>query len=421
VWRARLIPSAGAVLAALAGLAGAVAGCGDGAGTILVPDAYIVAGRVVDPTTSPIAGLPGATVLVETASIVQAVTSDSEGNFILQGVPPGLHRLRATLPGRVPTISADLLVGANIADGFLPLFTDAQIDSVLAARGAPAWNRTKGLLGLFALRSNGVPLGDAVLAVSPPPGGSLVQTGEGKDPIVIVNGEPGTYGANVTRPGYAWDPSYGVTLRPAELTFAAPRARPNFNGFVFAHSPEGPPLPGVEVVTVRGSSASATTNFLGQFSLVGLATGTHVARFAPDAFRPTLSMPVPIEEDTTLALVAVAGDSLAAWSVAAGGPVPDSTFGAILLDVRDEETGATIDGARVEIVGGGGVSLPQGPRSRALRVNVPAGDYRVLASAPGHATSPVVEEVQVREGHVTFGRIDLGPPVAASRTSRQRR
>ena len=108
---------------------------------------------------------------------------------------------------------------------------------MLAARGAPPWNRLQGLFGLFALKSTGVPLGDAVTAFTPSPGGVLVQTGEGADPIVVVNGAPGAYQMQIARGGYVWDGPYGVTLRPDVLTFAAPRSRPNFNGFLFARMP----------------------------------------------------------------------------------------------------------------------------------------------------------------------------------------
>ena len=200
------------VLATLLLVLAVVGGCSD-ATTIYVPVVYVVAGRVADPTQSPIAGVPGARVYVETASTVQAVTSDANGDFILQGVPPGTHHLRADLPGHVSTISYDFVVAANVVDALVPIFTPAQIDSVLAARGAPPWDRQQGLFGLFALKSTGVPLGDAVATFLPSPGGTLVQTGEGADPIVVVNATSGDYQLTITRSGYVWDDPYGVALR----------------------------------------------------------------------------------------------------------------------------------------------------------------------------------------------------------------
>src|SRR5207237_759824 len=85
------------------------------------------------------------------------------------GVPAGTHVLRAELAGRRVTISAGIRVTGNVVGAVVPLFTDAQIDSVLAARGAPDWCRGAGLLGGFALRSSGVPLGDATVPWRPGP------------------------------------------------------------------------------------------------------------------------------------------------------------------------------------------------------------------------------------------------------------
>ncbi len=423
LWRRRITPATRARAVLGFALAAAVAaGCGDGAGTIFVPTVYVVAGRVADPTASPIAGIAGARVVVESAPRVAAVTSDADGNFVLQGVPPGTHRLRAELAGRVSTISYDFAVTRNVADAFVPLFTDAQVDSILAARGAPPWNRARGLFGLFALKSTGVPLGDAAASLTPPPGGTLVQTGQGADPIVVVNGSPGDYALLLTRGGYVWDGPYGVALRPAVLTFAAPRARPNFHGFLFADLPSGPPVAGAAATALRGPSAgtSATTNFLGQFSIVGLSRGTYVGRFVAAGYLPTLSFPQPLDQDTTLATVAFTADSLAAWAQAGGAPVPDPAFGTIVLDVRDATSGAPIDGATVEVVGGGGAPAAQDARALALRVNVAPGLHRVFARAPAHMDAPAQDSVEVRAGEVTFGRIDLSA-TGARRPAVQRR
>lgn len=420
VWRTRITPLA-ALLAALA------AGCGDGARTILVPVAYVVAGRVADPTQNPIAGIPGARVTVETSTRVAAVTSDANGDFILQGVPPGTHRLRAELAGRVTTITYDFPVGNNVANAFVPLFTGAQVDSVLTARGAPAWDRDQGLFGLFALKSTDVPLGDAIASFAPSPGGTLVQTGEGADPIVVVNGAPGTYALSVARGGYVWDGPYAFSLRPGVLTFAAPRSRPNFNGFLVADGPGGPPVPGATATALGGPSAgtTTTTNFLGQFSLVGLSRGTYVGRFVAPGFLPTLTFPQPLDQDTTLAVLAFSADTLSAWAAAGGAAAPNPALGVIALDVRDASSGARLDGATVQLVGDAGTATAQDARALALRLDVPPGLHRVLARAPGHADGAALDSVEVRAGEVTYSRLELPPavpvPLAARPTGAQRR
>ncbi len=402
----------------LGSLGGIVGGCSD-AETIFVPTVYVVAGRVADPTQNPIAGVPGARLTVETAPDVADVTSDSNGDFILQGVPPGTHRLRADLPGHVSTITYDFVVAANVIDAFVPIFTPAQVDSVLTARGAPAWDRQQGLFGLFALKSTGVPLGDAVASFTPSPGGTLVQTGEGADPIVVVNGASGSYQLSVARGGYVWDDPYGVTLRPNVLTFAAPRSRPNFNGFVFAHLPSGPPVEGAVVQALPASSdvsaGGATTNFIGQFSIVGLPRATYTARITAPGFLPMLSFPQPLDQDTTLAAVAFTADSLAAWAAAAAEAPPTPGLGTIVIDVRDMVSGAPIPGATVQVVNAGGRSVAQTDRALALRLDLPAGRYAVFARAPGYAESAVLVDSRVEADAVTFGTVSLETALSASR------
>jgi hypothetical protein len=421
VWRARL-GSPGALAAAALGLALAVGGptgCDKGATEIHVPVVYVVAGRVVDPTTSPIAGVPGATVEVETDPAIPAVLSDADGNFILQGVPTGTHRLRADLAGRRTTLTYDFAVGGNVANAVVPLFTDQEIDSVLAARGAPAWNRGLGLLGLFALKSTGVPLGDVLVSLGGAPGGTLVQTGEGKDPIVLVNAAPGTYPLSLARGGYVWDDPYAVQLRPGVVLFAAPRARPNYNGFVFADRLSGAGIEGAQVTTLAGTTmgVTSTTNFLAQFSLVGLEVGTYVARIVAAGYLPTVTWPERLDQDTTLAQVLVEPDTLAGWAAAGGGPAPGAGLGHVLVDARAVESGAPLPGATVEVdplfgaarAGGlaASASLPQGANAPALRMNMAPGLYRIFARAPGRNDSARTDSVIVRAGEITATRIDF--------------
>ena len=387
-------------------LAYALGGCTE-AEVLKIPVVYVVAGRVLDPTTSPVEGIAGARVTVDSAPDVLAVTSDADGNFVLQGVPDGVHRLRVELAGRRTTLTYDFAVRRNVADALVPLFTDAEIDSVLNANGAPAWDRDQALLGIFALKSTGVPLGDALVSFAAPPGGTLVQTGEGKDPIVLVNAAIGSTTFSLTRSGYVWDGPYGASLRPGVVVFGAPRARPNFNGFVFADNSSGPPVEGATVAVLEGvTAASTTTNFLGQFSLVGLAAGRYVARVTAAGFVPTVTWPQPLDQDTTLAQVLVRPDTLAAW---AAPTLLDPQRGHLRIDARDIGSGAVLDSATVEVVnaGEGSTSILQTRGVPALRVNLLPGLYRVFARAPGRKDSPATDSVRVRTGEITSTRIDL--------------
>jgi hypothetical protein len=385
---------------------GVLGGCTE-ATTLTIPVVYIVAGRVLDPATSPVEGIPGARVFVDSAPQVASVTTDADGNFVLQGVPDGVHRLRAELTGRRTTLTYDFVVRKNVADALVPLFTDTEIDSVLNANGAPAWDRAKGLLGLFALKSTGVPLGDALVTFAVPPGGTLVQTGEGKDPIVVVNADASSTTFSLARGGYVWDGPYTASLRPGVVVFAAPRARPNFNGFVFADNSSGPPVDGGSVAVLEGpTAASTTTNFLGQFSLVGLSAGRYVARITAAGFLPTVVWPQPLDQDTTLAQVLVTPDTLAEWATPV---VIDPARGHLRIDARDVGTGSVLDGATVEVVGAGegSTAIAQTQGVPALRVNLLPGLYRVFARAPGRNDSPAADSVRVRAGEVTSTRVDF--------------
>ncbi len=414
VWHARVTRASVAAAIALA-----LAGCGGGAKDLTIPIVYVVGGRVVDATTSPISGVAGATISVENEPLIRGVTSDADGYFVLQGLPAGVHRLRADRSGRRTTVTYDFRVTRNLVDAVVPLFTDAEIDSVLLARGAPAWDRAQGLFGLFALKSTGVPLGDALVSFAPSPGGTLVQTGEGKDPIVLVNAAIGDFGLGLARGGYVWDGPYNVALRPGVVLFAAPRARPNFNGFVFAARSSGTPVAGALVSVLEGPTAgvTSTTNFLSQFSLVGLSAGRYVARVTAAGFLPTVSWPQALDQDTTLSQVIVPPDTLSAWALSAGGPAPDGARGHVLVDARAAESGAVLDGATVEFdplwgaaAGGGGAAsaaLAQTQGAPAVRLNLAPGLYRIFARAAGRNDSPATDSVVVRAGEVTTTRIDF--------------
>ena len=225
----------------------------------------------------------------------------------------------------------------------------------------------------------------------------------------------------MTRAGYVWDDPYGVTLRPDVLTFAAPRSRPNFNGFVFAHLPSGPPVEGAAVnalpATSDASAGAATTNFIGQFSIVGLPRATYTARITAAGFLPMLSFPQPLDQDTTLAAIAFTADSLAAWAAASGAAPPAPGFGHDRARrARRDRAALRSRAPRSRSRVGPGRSVPQTARALALRLDLPPGRYRVFARAPGYADAATQEDVRVAADEVTFGVMSLeAAPVAARR------
>jgi hypothetical protein len=377
-----------------------------------IPTLYLLAGKVVDPTTNPFTPLAGARVSVETAPQVAAVTSDADGVFLLHGVPEGEQRLRAELAGYRVSVSIGVPVSANVTDASLPLFTDSEIDSILVARAAPPWDRARALIGMFALRSNGLPLGSAAVTLSPLPphaGGVLLQTGQAEDPIVIVNAVPGDYLLSVTNAGYRWATAYGTRLTAGVVTFGAPHAFPNLAGYLFADHSTGVAVDAASVTVLSGPTpAGATTDFLGQFSLVGLQPGTYVAGFDKTGFLSGCTWPQPMAQDTTLTCVLVHPDTLAAWSAAQGGPAPAPDRGHVAVEARSLAGGALLLGAVLASdPAGGAMALPQTTVAPALLVNLPPGTYTIRVSGPGITGTPESVGVTVRAGAVTYSRLDL--------------
>jgi hypothetical protein len=408
--RMRHLPSV-AVLATLLVLPFALASCGGGADTLVIPTVYLIAGRVADPTSNPFTPLPGARVWVETDPTVAAVTTDANGDFIIHGVPGGTQRLRAEMPGRVSSISTGIQVDRNIDNAGLPLFTRAEIDSILAARGAAPWDTTRALFGMFALRSNDVPLGNATIHFDPLPpyaGGALYQTGNGSDPIVIDNPMPGQYSLTVSYPGFVWDGPYSTRLDAGIVTFGTPRARPNLNGFVFDGRTTGNAVGGALVSVLRGpTGGQATSDFLGQFSLVGLSRGTYTVHATAAGYLSGVSWPQDLEADTTLSFLIVTPDSLAAWAAAGGAPPPLANFGHLLVEARNAAGGALLPGATIVTDPPGGAALSLSSRSPALVINLAPGVYKVTMTGGGIKGAQTITGVTVSAGEVTSSRLDL--------------
>lgn len=386
--------------------------CGQGANQILIPTVYLVGGKVADPTSNPITPLAGARVWVETAPEVSDVTSDANGVFLLHGVPPGVHRLRAELPGRRSMSTIGIPIDENVVDAILPLFTDAEIDSILSAQGAPAWDRQTALFGLFARKANGLPLAGAGLLFhprEPNAGGTLVQTAAAEDPMVVVNAVPGDYSLSVSKAGFVWDGPYSVTLVPGLVTFGAPRARPNVTGFVFADRASGNAVEGAQVAVLTGTTpANATTDFLGQFVLTGLIHGRYLFRFTQTGFLPSVSWPQELDTDTTLVQAILHADTLAAWSAAGGGPAIASDRGHLAVEARNATGGERILGATLSVnPQGTGFAIPETDTTPALLLDLAPGTYTVTLSAPSVPGGFVTTGVTVRAGEVTYSRLNL--------------
>lgn len=256
-----------------------------------------------------------------------------------------------------------------------------------------------------------MPLGNATIQLTPSgpyAGGALYQTGNGSDPIVVDNALPGQYSLSVTYPGFVWDGPYATRLDAGIVTFGTPRARPNMNGFVFQDRSTGNAVGGADVSILTGpTGAQATSDFLGQFSLVGLSKGTYVAHAVAAGFMTGVSWPQDMQADTTLTFLVVTPDTLAAWAAAGAAGPPLSNFGHLLVEARNVAGGALLLGATIVTDPPGGVVLPQAGRYPALVINLAPGVYKVTVSGGGITGAPTIAGVVVRAGEVTSSRLDL--------------
>ena len=151
----------------------------------------------------------------------------------------------------------------------------------------------------------------------------------------------------------------------------------------------------------------AVSDFLGQFSLVGLVRGTYSVRAVAPGFLPGVSWPQDLQSDTTLTFLVTAPESLAAWSTAAGGPAPAVDRGHLLIEARNAAGGAVLDGAVLSTSPVAGFAIPQNGQTPALLLNLVPGIYTVMVSGAGITGTPATSGVVVRAGEVTASRLDL--------------
>src|SRR5262249_51796989 len=131
------------------------------------------------------------------------------------------------------------------------------------------------------------------------------------------------------------------------------------------------------------TGGQATTDFLGQFSLVGLSKGTYVAHATAAGVVSGGSWPQDMQADTTLTFLLVPPATLAAWAVSGGAAAPNPSDGHLLVEARNQAGGALIAGATIVTDPPGGALIAQDARHPALVINLPAGSYKVTMSGGG--------------------------------------
>jgi hypothetical protein len=177
---------------------------------------------------------------------------------------------------------------------------------------------------------------------------------------------------------------------------------------VFRERSTGNAVDGAAVAVFQGpTGAQATSDFLGQFSLVGLLKGTYTVLATAPGFLPGLSWPQDLQADTTLTFLVVTSDTLTAWAAAGGASTPGPAYGTLLVEARNESGGALLPGATIVTTPPGGIAIPQSARAPALVINLPPGVYKVSMVGGGVSASPSWTNVIVRAGIVTSSRLDL--------------
>jgi hypothetical protein len=245
--------------------------------------------------------------------------------------------------------------------------------------------------------------------MTPDPGGSVFQTGDGEDPLVWVNGRPGWYELEVTHSGHLWRNPYTLSMQPGVVTFGAPEALVNITGFLFANRATGQPVAASTTELIEDEVVrTSITDFLGQFIFIGLDPGRFYVQHLPPGLMPGVGWPIEVEEDTTLSQVVFHSDTLAAWSVSGGGPPLDPTRGHLVVDIRSKTGGSPLVGyfLLVDPVPGA-VSVPQRSAYPALLINASPGSYTIRVADPSGLPMDPTPGVTVHPGRVGYQRIDL--------------
>ena len=293
--------------------------------------------------------------------VLERITTDAHGAFHVDGIAPGSYAAGAfssefapgssapftvksgeEASGIVVTMTAGMLVEGRVLGPYGPL--DGATLMASAGFGETAHKvamTTTDRHGEFVLRALG---GKITLSVSAP------GYGETERAIVLDGG----------------------TRRREDFTLVIENAQ--LRGQVLG--PEGGAAAGVAVRVVDGPTRrSGITDAQGRFTLDHVATGHYTIEFAG--------------ADAPAKRVAIDSDHWSEVRLDAGG--------ALHCLVRDHESGAPLGGAKLELVGPNGQAMHERADARGsldLR-GLAAGDWKLVARAPGYGAASTVASVRV--------------------------
>ena len=355
--------------------------------TLTVGQAASVDVILIDITTGAVTGtvtnvgtgtpLPNATMAAAGTSL--RTTTNSNGNFTLNGVPEGRQTLTVSAAGFTSTTQAVTVVaGTSISAGTIAL-------TPLPTTGA--------VTGTVTNARAGTPLPDATVAVA----GTSLRTTTNSNGNFTLNGVPeGRQTLTVSAAGFT-STTQAVTVVAGTSVSAGTIALTPLptTGTVIGtvtNAGTGATLSNA-TVTVTGTSLRTTTNSDGNFTLPGVPQGRQTLTISASGFTATT-------RDVTVA----AGQSISAGTIAL---TPIQTTGSITGGVINATTQAAFQGATVTVQG---LSLATTTNSDGIfeLTSVPAGQQTVRVSAPLFTSTTRTVEVPAG-GSVDIGTIAFAP------------
>lgn len=243
-----------------------------------------ICGTVSDAATDD--PLYNASVSVRVGTVTVSATSDTDGEYRIDGVPSGTYTVTATLDGFEPSSVSDVIV-QNGSD-------TTGVDLLLVEK------ETK----IYGFVRSGTFLVPGVLV-------SVVGTNLSTNTSVegyyeITNITAGTYTMVASLEGYTTVTVLGVVITRGGQTQVNINMTsipgPSISGLVVS-SDTNNPLSGVSVVVLGfATQRNTVTNIDGQFVVSGLTQGNYTVRFFLDGYQPIELYPVEVPADSPVVL-----------------------------------------------------------------------------------------------------------------------
>jgi len=299
-------------------------------------------------------------ILIEVQGTGFSAVTNAAGEWTIRGVPVSQYTIRASREGFVAAVATDVDVSAGV-EATVPLMT---------LPGNPG--SISGWVALEGLADPDLDIAEVVVA-----GQTVPALADGSFTVSDVGA--GVYTLLARAPGFA-SVEVVVTVEPGTDTPVGTLALEVARGHLAGTAErEGATDHSGILVEVQGTSFSALSNALGEWSLRGVPVGQYTVKASATNFNPASETDVDVfaDQETTVPLLTLTAN-------------PGSVTGFVELEGR---LAGSWDGVTV-LVEGPGLSDLSDPDGSFEILGVPAGTYPVAATMDGYATEETVVTVE---------------------------